>query len=101
MIAAIYVLHIFNCLLLLMTVLLQAGRGGGMSFAGAGSASTTVFGAGGATPFIQKLTMASAAGFMVLSMLLAYLSSTSDSADLGTYEETEMTSEPGAPEASE
>lgn len=96
MIAAVYVLHILNCLFLLLTVLLQAGRGGGMSFTGAGSGSTTVFGAGGATPFIQKLTMASAAGFMVLSMTLAYLSSTSDSADVGTFEAEMVEEEPGA-----
>lgn len=86
MIAAIYTLYILNCFFLILTVLLQAGRGGGISFAGGGGGgSATVFGASGASTFMQKLTVASAVTFMTLSMLLAYLSSDGGAAADGEF----------------
>jgi len=96
MTAAIYTVYILNCFFLIMVVLLQAGRGGGLSFAGGASGgSATVFGAGGATTFLQKLTIGSAVGFMSLSMLLAYISSSPGSADTGTFIDPELGSVPG------
>lgn len=93
MIEAVYTLYILNCLFLILTVLLQAGRGGGLAIGGGGGGGGggQVFGAGGQTPFIQKVTFASAAGFMVLSMLLAYLSSTPASVESGTFDPVELT----------
>lgn len=87
MIAAIYTLYILNCFFLILTVLLQAGRGGGISFAGGGGGggSSTVFGASGASTFMQKLTVASAVLFMSLSMLLAYMSSDGGAATEGQF----------------
>lgn len=73
---AFTILFVLNCLFLVLVVLLQAGRGGGLSIAGGGGGgSTQVFGASGGATFLQKLTVASAAAFMILSMILARLSS--------------------------
>jgi preprotein translocase subunit SecG len=73
------VLYVAVCLFLILTVLLQAGRGGGMGAAFGGS-SNTVFGGAGAGNFLQKLTVAMAAMFMILSASLAYISSSSEKA---------------------
>jgi preprotein translocase subunit SecG len=67
------------CLFLILVVLLQAGRGGGMGSAFGGS-SQSVFGGAGAGNFLTRLTVIRAALFMVLSATLAFLSSSSDKA---------------------
>jgi preprotein translocase subunit SecG len=78
MITFLTILYVLVCLFLILVVLLQAGRGGGMGAAFGSGGSQTVFGGAGATNFLQKLTVASAALFMILSATLAYLSSSSD-----------------------
>lgn len=84
MIAALYTVYVLNCLFLIMVVLLQAGRGGGLSLAGGGGGA--VMGASGASTFLQKLTVGSATGFMCMSLLLVYVSSSRDTVDAaGTY----------------
>jgi len=66
--------HIIACLVLVVTILLQSGRGGGLSEAfGAGSTST-IFGTS-ATNFLQKATSVCAIVFLVTSLSLAVLSS--------------------------
>jgi preprotein translocase subunit SecG len=85
MIAALYTVYVLNCLFLIMVVLLQAGRGGGLSLAGGGGGGA-VMGASGASTFLQKLTVGSATGFMCMSLLLVYVSSTRDTVDAGTFE---------------
>ena len=79
MITLITILHVFVCVFLILVVLLQAGRGGGMGAAFGGS-SQTVFGGAGAGNFLTRLTVIMAALFMLLSATLAYLSSGSDKA---------------------
>src|SRR5688500_17843283 len=71
--------YVLVCLFLILVVLLQAGRGGGMGAAFGGS-SQSVFGGAGAGNFLQKLTVVMAAMFMILSASLAYISSSSDKA---------------------
>jgi protein translocase SecG subunit len=74
------VIHILVSIFLVLVVLLQAGKGGGMGVAfGGGGGGGSVLGAGGATTFLGKATVAAGATFMVTSMTLAYLSSTSRS----------------------
>ncbi|MBX7196053.1 MAG: preprotein translocase subunit SecG, partial [Sandaracinaceae bacterium] len=74
-ISAIYVLV---CAFLILVVLLQQGRGGmGNAF---GGSSQTVFGGAGAGNVLTRATTASATLFMVLSAVLAYMSSSSDAA---------------------
>lgn len=72
----IYIVFIFVCLFLIGIVLLQPGKGGGGlgAIGGGGGGGNTVFGARGATTFLQKFTVIMAASFMLLSLLLAYLS---------------------------
>lgn len=75
----ITIVHVFVCVFLILVILLQAGKGGGMGAAFGGAGSQTVFGGRGAQTFLGKLTSASAAIFMLTSLLLAYNSSHSRS----------------------
>jgi preprotein translocase subunit SecG len=76
MITFLYVLYVMVCLFLILVVLLQAGRGGmGAAF---GGSSQTVFGGSGAGNFLTKLTVISAALFMMLSATLTYVSSSGE-----------------------
>ena len=68
------IIHILVCVALVLIVLLQAGKGAEMG-AAFGGASQTVFGSTGATGFLTKVTYASAAVFMITSLLLAFASS--------------------------
>ncbi|KYF56330.1 hypothetical protein BE08_13420 [Sorangium cellulosum] len=73
------ILHVFVCLFLILVVLLQQGRGGGMGSA-MGGATAQVFGGRGAGNFMTRLTAVCAAVFMATSVSLAYLSSAGDRA---------------------
>lgn len=89
MIAAIYTLFVVNCIFLCLVVLMQSGQGGGMELMGGGGGSSTVFGNRGATTFVHKLTIGSAALFMSLSMLLAYLSTSPTAVDPSSFRPAE------------
>ena len=70
------VIHVIVCISLILVVLLQSGRGGGLAGAfGGGGGSQTFFGGRGAATFLSKATAWLAIGFMVMSILLAVLSS--------------------------
>ncbi len=71
------IIHIFVCLFLILVVLLQQGRGGGMGGA-FGGATAQVFGGRGAGNFMTRLTAICATIFMITSVSLAYLSSSGD-----------------------
>src|SRR5271170_3179730 len=71
------ILHIFVCLFLMLVVLLQQGKGGGMGAAFGGSA-TQVFGGRGAGNILTRATAICAAIFMLTSVSLAYVSSSGD-----------------------
>src|SRR4029077_12725302 len=73
------ILHVFVCLFLILVVLLQAGKGGGMGIAFGGGGSQTVFGSSGAGNFLTRLTSITAVVFMVTSLGLAHYSSQQDS----------------------
>ena len=73
------VVHVFVCAFLVLVVLLQAGKGGGMGIAFGGGGSQTVFGSSGAGNFLTKMTAICATIFFLNSLALAYLSSQSDS----------------------
>ncbi len=74
------VLYVLVCAFLIFVVLLQPGRGGMGGAFGAG-VGQQVFGGAGPTNILQKITAVCAALFMILSVALAYLSS-SGSGDL-------------------
>jgi preprotein translocase subunit SecG len=68
------IIYVFACVVLILVVLLQAGRGGGLGTALGGGASQGVFGGGGGADFLAKLTQGLAATFMVCAVYLAYAS---------------------------
>jgi preprotein translocase subunit SecG len=80
MITVLTVIYVIVCLFLILVVLLQAGKGGGMGSAFGGSGSQTVFGGAGAGNFLTRVTVVCAMLFMMLSATLAYLSSSSEKA---------------------
>ncbi|MEN6374963.1 MAG: preprotein translocase subunit SecG [Smithella sp.] len=65
------IIHIFASLVLVLVVLLQAGKGANMGAAFGGS-SQTVFGSSGAGTFLGKLTAGVAIIFMITSLALTY-----------------------------
>ena len=72
MFAAILGIHIMVCAALIVVVLLQSGKGGGLAgaFGGAGGVGA-VFGGQAAATFLTKATRYLAIGFMVTSLALA------------------------------
>ncbi len=78
----INVIHVIAALSLILTVLLQAGKGAAMgSGLGAGS-SQTMFGSSGAGNFLTKLTTGIAILFMVTSLTLAVFSTKKKSSSI-------------------
>ena len=67
-------IHILASLLLVLVVLLQSGRGGGMGPA-LGGASAQVFGGRGASTFLSRVTSGLAIAFFLTSLTLSMLSS--------------------------
>jgi len=67
-------LHVIVSLVLILIVLLQAGKGADMGAAFGGS-SQTVFGSSGASTFLGKMTAGIAILFMITSLLLTYTAS--------------------------
>ncbi len=67
-------IHILACLVLIAVVLLQSGKGAEMGASFGSSGSQSVFGAGGGTNFLSKVTAAAAVIFMLGSLALAYVS---------------------------
>ena len=65
------IVHIVACIVLILVILLQAGKGASMGAAFGGS-SQTVFGSSGPTSFLGKLTTGIAVLFMFTSMGLSY-----------------------------
>src|SRR5579862_2769962 len=74
------IVHVSVCLFLMLVVLLQQGKGGGMGAAFGGGATQQVFGGRGAGNILTKATAVCAGIFMLTSVSLAYLSSSGDRA---------------------
>jgi preprotein translocase subunit SecG len=68
------VLHVVACIFLILVILIQPGKSGGMGIFGSAGAQQ-VFGGRGAGNFLTKTTWATATVFFVTSITLAYLSS--------------------------
>jgi preprotein translocase subunit SecG len=71
------IVHISVCLFLMLVVLLQQGKGGGMGAAFGGGAQQ-VFGGRGAGNILTRATAVCAGIFMLTSVSLAYVSSSGD-----------------------
>ena len=90
-------IHILNCALLIIIVLLQAGKGASMGFSLGGGASQTVFGSSGGKNFFAKLTTALAIIFMCTSILLSIISSRSSENYRGIMKQMPTKSEKALP----
>jgi preprotein translocase subunit SecG len=67
-------LHILVSFFMIGVVLLQSGKGAEMGASFGSSGSQSVFGAGGGTTFLSKMTTGAAIIFMLTSLTLAYIS---------------------------
>ena len=67
----ITIVHVIACIVLILVVLLQAGKGASMGAVFGGS-SQTVFGSSGPGTFLGKMTTAVAIIFMLTSLSLSY-----------------------------
>lgn len=72
------ILHVIVCLFLMLVVLIQPGKSGGLGAALGGAGAQQVFGGRGAGSFLSRLTWISATIFFLTSITLAYLSSSTD-----------------------
>jgi len=67
-------IHVLVCLALVLVVLLQSAKGGGLAGAFGGGAESTVFGGRGAATMLSKATTVFGAAFMVTSLTLTLMS---------------------------
>jgi preprotein translocase subunit SecG len=82
MLGFLITLHIFVSIALIIIVLLQAGKGADLGATFGTGASQSLFGAGGGSTFMGKMTASAAIVFMITSLSLAYLSGKSGSSSV-------------------
>lgn len=74
MVVFLVIVHVIVSIALIAIVLLQSGKGAEMGASFGTGGSQSVFGAGGGTSFMSKLTTYAAVIFMLTSLTLAYMS---------------------------
>ena len=99
----VIILHVIVCIVLILTVLLQAGKGANMGAVFGGS-SQTIFGSSGPGTFLGKMTTIVAIIFMLTSFSLSYTasrkgSSLMEGASKPAAQKTAPATKPGAPPA--
>ncbi|MCZ6766514.1 MAG: preprotein translocase subunit SecG [bacterium] len=65
--------HVVVCFVLIVVVLMQSSKGGGLAGAFGGGGDQTVFGGQETASFLNRATTYLAVSFMLLSLLLAFL----------------------------
>jgi len=93
----ITVLHVVACIVLIVVVLLQRGKGAEVGAVFGGGGGATVFGSRGAGNFLTKLTSAAAVIFMLTSVSLAYFGQERGESTLFQEDEAPAASEPASP----
>ncbi|KAB2965457.1 MAG: preprotein translocase subunit SecG, partial [Thermoanaerobaculia bacterium] len=97
MIYLLYALHILLCVFLILVVLLQQGKGADLSVFGGGS-TMTAFGARSATNLLHRLTVGAFVGFVLTTLLIAYLKGQVEGVSLmKAVDERPAASEPAVP----
>jgi preprotein translocase subunit SecG len=66
-------LHVIVCIILILVVLLQSGKGADLAGAFGGGATQTAFGSRGPASFLSKLTTGAAVIFMLTSISLSLI----------------------------
>jgi preprotein translocase subunit SecG len=79
---AITILHVAVSIFMIAVVLLQSGKGAEMGASFGSSGSQSVFGAGGGSTFLSKMTTGVAVIFMLTSLTLAYISGNPSSSSI-------------------
>jgi preprotein translocase subunit SecG len=74
MIAIMLTLHVIVCLMVILVVLVQSGRGAGLSSVFGGGGGDALFSAPSGSSFIRRLTTGLAIAFFLTSLTLTYLS---------------------------
>jgi preprotein translocase subunit SecG len=75
---AIATLHVIVCIILVLVVLLQSGKGADLAGAFGGSATQTAFGSRGPASFLSKMTTMAAIIFMLTSIGLSMITTKSE-----------------------
>ncbi|MFP4446165.1 MAG: preprotein translocase subunit SecG [Desulfosudaceae bacterium] len=70
----ITLVHIIACILLIVIILLQTGKGAGMGAAFGSGGSQTLFGSSGGSSFMNRVTTTVAVIFMITCLSLAFIS---------------------------
>jgi preprotein translocase subunit SecG len=84
--------HVLVCIILILVVLLQSGKGADLAGAFGGGATQTAFGSRGPASFLSKMTTAAAVVFMITSLSLALMGNKTEATSI-------MDTGPGAPSA--
>lgn len=84
----IIALHVLVCLILVLVVLLQSGKGADLAGAFGGGATQTAFGSRGPASFLSKMTTIAAVVFMITSVSLSMMSSSSPAGESKSILET-------------
>jgi len=75
MLTITYIIHITASFVMILSVLLQVGKGATLGSTFGGGGSSTLFGSSGPAPLLVKVTGVCAALFMLTSLYLTYHSS--------------------------
>ena len=73
MVTALTILIAINCVLLMLVVLIQNPKGGGIDSTFGGQSANQMFGAAKSTDFIEKLTWGLAAALFILCIITAVI----------------------------
>jgi preprotein translocase subunit SecG len=92
----VLIIHMAVCIGLVLVVLMQSSKGGGLSGVFGGS-SQAVFGGRGAAPALVKVTSVLAIAFGLTSLSLAFLSTKQRVAKTAIQEEIEKGARPTSP----
>jgi preprotein translocase subunit SecG len=93
---AVAVVHVLVCIVLILVVLLQSGKGADLAGAFGGASTQTAFGSRGPASFLSKLTTVSAVVFMATCLTLSLIGGGGESRSI--LDDTKGTAAP-APKA--
>ena len=92
------VVHVIVCLFLIVSILLQSSKGGGLAgMFGGGGGMGNVFGGRGAASFLAKVTMWLGVSFAITSISIAFLSAGTSSRQRSLVEQVMEQEQPSSP----
>lgn len=97
---SIVVLHVLVCVILVLVVLLQSGKGADLAGAFGGGATQTAFGSRGPASFLSRMTTVAAIVFMLTSVSLSLMTTRASTGSKSILETKKgQTSKPGKKES--